>query len=76
VIEEISSSAEVGLCEGTTSLGVVGLTAAVLTLAAAFFLALPVAHLGAAVHLAPGFVALAVSLVAVTLGCSGASVTG
>jgi hypothetical protein len=60
---------------GTTRLGVVGLAAAVLTLAA-LFLALPVARLGAAVHLGSGFLGLAVSLVAVTLGCSGASVTG
>jgi hypothetical protein len=66
----------VGVCEGTSSLGVEGLAAAVLTLAAAFSLAFPVARLGAAVDLCSGFLGLAVSLVAVTLSCSGVSVTG
>jgi hypothetical protein len=66
----------VGYCEGTTSLGVEGLAAAVLTHVPAFLLALPVARLGAAVGLGSGFLCLAVSLVAVTIGCTGASVTG
>jgi len=57
-------------------LGVVGLAATVLTLAAAFFLGFPVAGLGAAVGLGSGFSGLAVFLVVVTLGSSGASVTG
>jgi hypothetical protein len=39
-------------------------------------LALPVACLEAAVDLCLGFLGLAFSLVAITLGCSGASVTG
>jgi len=56
---------------GTTTLGVVGVAAAVLTLAAAFLL-----DKGAAVDLGSGFLGVAVSLVAVTIGCSGASVTG
>jgi hypothetical protein len=66
----------VGYCEGATRLGVEGLAAAVLTLVAAFLLALPVARLAAAVGLGSGFLGLAVSLVAVTMGCIGASVTG
>jgi hypothetical protein len=72
----ISSSGEVEHWEGTTRLGVEGLAAVVLTLAAAFLLALPVARLGAAVRLGSGFLGLTVSLVAVTIGCTGASVTG
>jgi hypothetical protein len=66
----------VGHWEGTTNLGVEGLAAAVLTLLAAFLLALPVARLGAAVGLGSGFLGLAVFLVVVTIGCTGASVTG
>jgi hypothetical protein len=66
----------VGHWEGTTRLGVVGLAAPVLTLVAAFLLALPVARLGAAVCLGSGFLGLALSLVAVTIGCTGAFVTG
>jgi hypothetical protein len=50
---------------GTTRSGVVGLQAAVLKLAAPFF-SFPAA----------GFLSLAVFLVAVTLGCFGASATG
>jgi hypothetical protein len=61
---------------GTTRSGVVGLAAAVLTLAAAFFLVFPAAGLVAAVVLGSGFLGLALSLVAVTLGCLGTSVTG
>jgi len=71
-----SSSGEVEVWVGTTRLGFVGVAAAVLTLAAAFFLDFPEALLGAAVDLSSGFLGLAVSLVAVTIGFSGASVTG
>jgi hypothetical protein len=66
----------VGHWLGTTSLGVEGLAAAVFTLVAAFLLALPVARLGAAVGLGSGFLGLAVSLVAVTIGWTGSSVSG
>ena len=72
----ISSSGEVGVWVGTTMSGVVGLAAAVLTLVAAFFFDFPAAGLVAAVDLCSGFLGLAVFLVAVNLGCSGASVTG
>ena len=61
---------------GTTSFGVVGLASAVLTLAAGFFLGFPVAGLGAAVGLGSSFSGLAVLLLAVTLDCSGPTVTG
>ena len=61
---------------GTTRSGDVGLAAAVLTLAAAFFLVFPAAGLRFAVGLGSGFLGLAVFLVADTLGCSGASMTG
>jgi hypothetical protein len=61
---------------GTTRSGVVGLAAAVLTLAAAFLFVFPVAGLVAAVDFGLGFLGPAVFLVAVTLGCEGASVTG
>ena len=57
---------------GTTRLGVVGLAAAVLTLANAFFLDFPGACCGAAVDFSSGFLGLAVSLVAVTVGFAGA----
>jgi hypothetical protein len=60
---EISSSGEVWV--GTTRSGCVG-----------FFLCFPAADLGAAVDLGSGFLGLAVFLVSVTLGCSGAFVTG
>jgi hypothetical protein len=53
----------------------VGLVAAVLTLTAAFFLGFPAAGLGAAVGLDSDFSGLAVFLVAVTFGCSDASMT-
>ena len=59
---------------GTTSSGVEGVAAAVLTLAAAFFFVFPAAGLVAAAYF--GFLGPAVFLVAVTLGCEGASVTG
>ena len=61
---------------GTTRSGVVGLAAAYLTLAAAFFLDFPAAGLVGAVDLGSGFLDPAVFLVAVTLGCLGASVIG
>ena len=51
------------------------LVAAVLTVAA-FFFGLKVAGLVAAVDFSLGFLGSAVFLVAVTLGCVGASVTG
>jgi hypothetical protein len=57
-------------------LEVVGLVAAVLTLAAAFFLDFTAAGLGAAVVLDLDSWGLAVFLVAVILGFSQASVTG
>jgi len=74
--KEISSSGEVGLCLGTTRSGVVGLAAVGLTLAVAFFFDFAAAGLVAAVDWGSGFLGLAVFLVAVTLGCSGISVTG
>jgi hypothetical protein len=52
------------------------LAAAVLTLAAAFFFGLSVAGLVAAVNFSLGFLGPAVFLVAVTLGCVNAFVTG
>jgi hypothetical protein len=55
---------------GTTSSGVVGSVATVLTLAGAFFFDFPAADLGAAIDLGSGFLGLAVILLAVTLGCS------
>ena len=73
---EISSIVELEDWVGTTSSGVEGLAAAVLTLAAAFFFVFPAAGLVAAEDFGLGFLALAVFLVAVTLGCEGASVTG
>jgi hypothetical protein len=61
---------------GTTSSRVVGLAAAVLTLAAAFFFGFPAAALGPAVDLGSGVLGVAVFLVAAPFGCSGASVAG
>jgi hypothetical protein len=61
---------------GTTRSGVVGFEAAVLTLAASFFLDFQGAGLVVAVDLGLGFLGLAVFLVAVTLGCLDAPVTG
>jgi hypothetical protein len=55
---------------------VLGLAATVLTLAGAFFEGLAEAALVAAAGLVAGFLGLAVFLVVVTIGCSGASVTG
>ena len=52
---EISSSGEVEFWVGTTRFGGVVLAAAVLTLAAAFFLDFPAVRLGAAVDLGSGF---------------------
>jgi hypothetical protein len=57
-------------------IGVVCLATAALTLAAAFFLSFPEAGLGAAVGLDSGLSGLAVFLVAVNLGSSGAPATG
>jgi hypothetical protein len=65
-----------GTYVGTTRLGDVGLVAAVFTQAAAFCFDFPPAGLMAAVHLCSGFLTLDVLLVAVSLGSSGASVTG
>ena len=65
-----------GLWVGNTRLGVVGVAAAVLTLAAPFFLDFSEARLGAAVDLSSGFIGLAVSLLAVTIGVTRAFVTG
>jgi hypothetical protein len=61
---------------GTTSSGVVCLAAAVVILAAAFFFIFPVAGLVADVDFGLGLLGPAVFLVAVNLGCEGASVTG
>ena len=61
---------------GDHKFGVVGLAAAILTFAAAFFLGFPATGLGATVDLGSGFLGLAVILVDVTLGCLGASVAG
>ena len=62
---ELSSSEELVVCVGTTSSGVVGLAAAVLTLVAAFGFDFPAAGLVAAVDLCSGFLSLAVFRVAV-----------
>jgi len=59
---------------GSTRLRVEDLTAAVLTLATAFFLDFPGARCGAAVDLSSGFLGLVVSLVVVTVGSAGAFV--
>ena len=61
---------------GTTRFGGVVLAAAVLILAAAFFLDFPAVSSGAAVELRPDFLGLAISLVAFTIGRFGVSVTG
>jgi hypothetical protein len=66
---EMSSGGEVEIWVETTRSGVVGLAAAVLTLAAAFFFASPAAGLVAAVDFGLGFLDPALFLVAVTLGC-------
>ena len=60
---------------GTTSSGVVGLAAAVYTLEAVFLFVFPAAGLVAAVDFVLGFLCPSIFLVAVTLGCVGASVT-
>jgi hypothetical protein len=65
-----------GRLGGDYQFGFVGLAAAVLTLAAAFFFDFPAAGLGPAEDLGSGFLGLAVFLVAVTLGCSGTSMIG
>ena len=71
---EISSSGEVEGWVATTRFGGVVLASAGLELAADF-LGFPAARSGASVDLGLGFWSLAVSLVAVTLGFSGAFVT-
>ena len=52
---QISSSGEVEFWAGTTGFGGVDLAPAILTLAAPFFLDLPLARLGVAVDLGSGF---------------------
>jgi hypothetical protein len=71
----MSSSGKMEDWVGTTRSGVVGLVAAVLTLAAAFFFGLSVTGVVAAGDFSLGFLGPAVFLVAVTLGCEGTSVT-
>ena len=61
---------------GTTSSGVVGLAATVLTLAVAFLFVFPAVGLVAAADFGLVFLGLSIFLVAVTLSCEGASVTG
>ena len=61
---------------GTIRSGVVGLAAAVFTIAGAYFFDFPAAGLVAAVDLRSGFLGPAFFLVAVTLGCLGTSVIG
>jgi energy-converting hydrogenase Eha subunit G len=73
---EISSSGEVEDWVGTIISGVGGLAVAVLTLAVAFFFVFPEAGLVAAVDLGLGILDPTVVLVAVTVGCECASVTG
>jgi hypothetical protein len=51
------------------------LTAAILTLTAAFFFVFPAAGLVAAIDFGLGFLDLAVFLLGVTVACNGASVT-
>ena len=63
-------------CLGTTSSVIAGLAAAVFTVAAAFFFAFPVAGLEAAGDYGLDFLGPAFFLVAITLGCEGASVIG
>jgi hypothetical protein len=55
---------------------IVYLAAAVFTLGVAFYFVFPAAGLRSAVDLVSGFLSLTVFLVAVTIGCSSASVTG
>jgi len=77
VVEKIRYFLEWGcgtLC-GDHQVGSCGFAATVLTLAAAFILGFPIDGLGAAVALVSGICGLAVFLVAITLGSSGASLT-
>jgi len=74
--DQIFSSGDVEVWVGTTSSGFVGLEAAVFTLAAAFLFVFPVAGLVAAADFGLGFLGPSIFLVAVTLGCEGAFVTG
>jgi hypothetical protein len=71
---EISSRGEVEVLGGYHQFRGWGLADAVLTLAAAFFFVFPAAFLVAAVDFGLGFLDPAFSLVAVTVGCEGASV--
>jgi hypothetical protein len=72
---EKSSRTEAGRGVTTRSL-VWDQAATVLTLADAFLVGLEEVALAAAAGLGAGFLGLAVFLVAITFGCSGASVTG
>ena len=73
---ELSAELEVRYTgNGTTISGIVGLLATVLTLAVAFFIVFPGAGVVAAADFGLGFLGPADFLVAVTLGCEGASVT-
>ena len=66
----------VGTLGGDHHSGVVGLAAAVSTLAVAFFFGFPPAVLVYAVELDSGFLGLVIFLLAVSLDCVGASETG
>jgi hypothetical protein len=70
------SKAEAGCCGVPTRLLVLFLASTVLTPEGAFFEGLPEAAMLAAAGLCADFLVLAVFLVAVTFGCSGAFVTG
>jgi hypothetical protein len=73
---EMSSSVEVEICVGTSTVRIVGLRMAVLTLSATFFYGFSVVGTLADVDLVFGFLAPAVYVVAVTLACVGPYVTG
>jgi hypothetical protein len=66
----------VELCLGTTSLDLVGLTAAFWALATAFFLGFTEVGLGFAAALDSCFLSLTVLLLVVTVGFLGTTVTG
>ena len=72
----MSSSGEVENRVGTTTSGFVGFGYRGLTLAAAFFFVFQVAGLVTAADFGLGFLGPSIFLVAVSLGCEGASVTG
>jgi hypothetical protein len=71
---EVSSTEEVELWVGTTSLGVMGLAAADCALAAAFFLGFTAAGLGFDAAFDSGFLGLVVLLVVVTVSFLGTTV--